>query len=52
MKDLYTTWRPHLATIVATGLALVALDLTANAQTAPGPSTTPAIAGVVAAGSK
>ncbi|MQA20135.1 SMP-30/gluconolactonase/LRE family protein [Rugamonas rivuli] len=50
MIKRYTTWRPHLATLVATGLALVAADITANAQTAAGPTTTPAIAGVVAAG--
>lgn len=50
MKKHRTNWRPHLAALVATGVALVAADLTVHAQTAPAPATTPAIAGVVAAG--
>lgn len=45
----YTNWKPHLAALAATGLALAAADITAQ-TTADAGKTTPGIAGVVAAG--
>jgi gluconolactonase len=49
MKNL-TIWKPHLAVAIAAGVALVAADLTAHAQITAAAALTPAIAGVVAAG--